>query len=83
LSIVYNGPRGESRGDIAAIFDLWDTQTNNLIASYEWLEDALAQVEQAYREHAPDASDLAIFVLDPATGRGNYLDLELPAARAT
>jgi len=68
---------------VATIFELWDTQTNNLIASYQRLEDARAQVEQAYRQHAPDAADLAIFVLEPATGRGYYLDLELPAARAT
>lgn len=68
---------------MAAIFDLWDTTTNSLITSYERIEDARAQVEQACREQAPDAGDLAIFAFDPATGRGHYLDLDRPAIRAS
>lgn len=64
------------------IFELWDTDSNNLIASYERLDDARSEIERAIREGAPDADALRIFACDPATGRGYFLQPDHPSEAA-
>ncbi len=59
---------------MAPVFELWDTDSNNLIASYERLDDARAEIERANRDGAPDAGVLRIYVCEPTTGKGYFLD---------
>jgi len=66
---------------MVTVFELWDTDSNNLIASYERLADARAETERAIRDGAPDAGDLRIYVCDPTTGKGCFLDPD-PLAKA-
>jgi len=72
---------------VSAIFELWDTETANLVGTYKNEESALAVVRDAVRAYGPEAIAPLVLGCEDERGRstpiaGGAALVELAEARA-